>query len=295
MRIDEIAVFVRVLEAGSFTAAARQLAMPPTTVSAKIAALEKRLGTTLILRTTRQLRATPAGEFYLDRCRSALQEIETAEAELKTDREEPTGTLRITAPTVMGRSILPELIAGYRQKFPAVSVEATVMDRMANLVTEGIDLAIRVGPLQDSSLIARKWFEGSGGFYASPAYLERHGAPQTLDELAHHQMVGFSRGGGNRPDKMLFHGDVVEVKIEAPIVSNDFYVSRSFIDLDLGIGYLPPPMDRAWRGQQALVRVLPEYSSLIATVYFVYPRQRFVPARVKSFIAYAVERTDDFI
>jgi DNA-binding transcriptional LysR family regulator len=295
MRIDEIAVFVRVLEAGSFTAAARQLAMPPTTVSAKIAALEKRLGTTLILRTTRQLRATPAGELYLDRCRSALQEIETAEAELKTDGEEPTGTLRITAPTVMGRSILPELIAGYRQKFPAVSVEAMVMDRMANLVAEGIDLAIRVGPLQDSSLIVRKWFEGAGGFYASRSYLDRRGAPETLDDLAKHQIVGFSRGGGNLPDKMLFRGEVVEVKIEAPIISNDFYVSRSFIDLDLGIGYLPPPMDRAWRGQQALVRVLPEYSSLIATIYFVYPRQRFVPARVKSFIAYAVERTDDFI
>lgn len=295
MRIDEITVFVRVLEAGSFAGAARVLGMPTTTVSAKVAALEKRLGATLIHRTTRQLRATPAGKLYLERCRSALQEIEAAEAELKSDSEEPTGTLRITSPTVMGRSILPELIAGYRQKFPAVQVEAMVMDRKANLVAEGIDLAIRVGPLEDSSLIARKWFEGSGGLYASRSYLERYGTPMTLDELAGHQVVGFSRGGGNLPDKMLFCGEVVEVKLDAPIVSNDFYVSRSFIDLDLGIGYLPPPMDRAWRGQQALVRVLPELSSLIATVYFVYPRQRFVPARVKSFIAYAIGRTDDFV
>lgn len=294
MRIDEISVFVRVLEAGSFAGAARLLGMPTTTVSAKVATLEKRLGTTLIHRTTRQLRATPAGELYLERCRSALQEIETAEAELKSDSEEPTGTLRITSPTVMGRSILPELIAGYRRKFPAVNVEAMVMDRKANLVAEGVDLAIRVGPLEDSSLIARKWFEGSGGLFASRSYLERHGTPKTLDDLANHQVVGFSRGGGNLPDKMLFRGEVVEVKFDAPIVSNDFYVSRGFIDLDLGIGYLPPPMDRAWRGQQALVRVLPEYSSLIATVYFVYPRQRFVPARVKSFIAFAAERADYF-
>ena len=295
MRIDEITVFVRVLEAGSFAAAARLLRMPTTTVSAKVAALERRLGTTLIHRTTRQLRATPAGELYLDRCRNALQEIEAAETELKGDSEEPAGTLRITAPTVLGRSILPELIADYRKRFPAVRVEAMVMDRKANLVAEGIDLAIRVGPLQDSSLVARKWFEGSGGFFASPAYLELNGAPKTIDDLANHQVVRFSRSGGNLPDKMLFRGEVVEVKLDAPIVSNDFYVSRSFIDLDLGIGYLPPPMDRAWRGQQALVRVLPELSSLIATVYFVYPRQRFVPARVKSFIAYAVERADDFI
>jgi DNA-binding transcriptional LysR family regulator len=295
MRIDEITVFVRVLEAGSFAAAARLIGMPTTTVSAKVAALEKRLGATLIHRTTRQLRATPAGALYLERCRSALLEIEMAEAELKSDSEEPTGTLRITAPTVLGRSILPELVADYRRKFPAVRVEATVMDRKANLVAEGVDLAIRVGPLQDSSLVARKWFEGSGGFFASPAYLERHGTPKTLDDLANHHLVGFSRAGGNLPDKMLCRGEVVEVKLDALIVSNDFYVSRSFIDLDLGIGYLPPPMDRAWRGQQALVRVLPEYSSLIATVYFVYPRQRFVPARVKSFIAYAIERADYFV
>lgn len=123
----------------------------------------------------------------------------------------------------------------------------------------------------------------------------RRAAPAGGDDLARHQIVGFNRGGGNLPDRMLFRGEAAEVKLDAPIVSNDFYVSRSFIDLDLGIGYLPPPMDRAWRGQQALLRVLPEYSSLIATVYFVYPRQRFVPARVKSFIAYAIERADDFV
>jgi DNA-binding transcriptional LysR family regulator len=287
MRIDEITVFVRVLEAGSFAAAARLLGMPTTTVSAKVAALEKRLGTTLIHRTTRQLRATSAGELYLDRCRTALQEIETAEAELASDNDEPTGTLRITGPTVFGRSLLPELIMAYRQKFPAVKVEVLVMDRIADLVAEGIDLAIRVGPLKDSSLIVRKIMDGYGGYYASQAYLDRHGTPQTLEDLADHQIVGFSRDG-----KMLYRGEIVDVTLDAPITSNDFYVSRSFIDLDLGIGYLPAPMEKAWRGQQALVRVLPEYSTPPRSLYFVYPRQRFVPARVRTFINFAAERAE---
>lgn len=292
MRIDEITVFVRVLEAGSFAAAARLLSIPTTTVSAKVAALEARLGTTLIQRTTRQLRATPAGELYFDRCRTALQEIETAEAELASDKDEPTGTLRITVPTVFGRSLLPELIAGYRQEFPSVKVELLVMDRIADLVAEGVDLAIRVGPLKDSSLIARKVMDGSGGYYASQAYLDRHGTPQTLADLANHQIVGFSRGGNLLPDKLLFRGEIVEVMLHASITTNDFHASRSFIDLDLGIGYLPPPMEKGWRGQQTLVRVLPEYSSLIREVYFVYPRQRFVPARVRSFIAFAAAKAD---
>ncbi|MFI0844952.1 LysR substrate-binding domain-containing protein [Mesorhizobium sp. IMUNJ 23232] len=287
MRIDEITVFVRVLEAGSFAAAARSLGMPTTTVSAKVAALEARLGTTLIQRTTRQLRATPAGELYLDRCRTALQEIETAEAELASDNDEPTGTLRITGPTALGRTLLPELIAGYRQEFPAVKVEVLVMDRIADLVAESIDLAIRVGPLKDSSLIVRKLLDGDGGFYASQAYLDRHGTPQTLDDLANHQIVGFARGG-----KMLYRGEIVEVTLDAPITTNDFHVSRAFMDLDLGIGYLPSPLEKAWRGQQALVRVLPEYSTPPRSLYFVYPRQRFVPARVRSFITFATARAE---
>jgi DNA-binding transcriptional LysR family regulator len=291
MRIDEITVFVRVLEAGSFTAAARQLGMPVTTVSAKVAALEKRLRTTLINRTTRQLHATPAGEFYLQRCRDALGQIELAEAEMKPDSDEPSGTLRITVPTVLGRSALPELIAGYCEAFPAVKVEALVMDRKADMLAEKIDLAIRVGPLQDSSLIVRKWLEGAGGLYASAAYVAEYGSPETADDLARHKTIGFSRGDDSA-QMMLCRGEIVEVKLNAPVTSNDFYMSRSLIALGMGIGYLPPPMERAWQGEEALVRVLPEYSSPIKPVYFVYPSQRFVPARVRAFIAFADGQAD---
>lgn len=290
MRIDEISVFVRVLEAGSFAAAARLLGLPTTTVSAKVAALERRLGVTLIHRTTRQLRASQAGELYLERCRGALQELEAAEAELAADKEEPSGTLRLTCPTVLGRSLLPEVVAAYTREYPAVKIELLVMDRKADLVAEAIDLAIRVGPLADSSLIVRKLLDGAGGFYASQAYLDRHGTPLTLADLAHHQMIGFSRGGALLPDRVLYRGEVTELRLEAAITTNDFYVSRAFIDLDLGIGYLPPPMEKGWRGQQQLMRVLPDCSSLVVGVYFVYPRQRFVPARVRSFINFATAR-----
>lgn len=291
MRVDEIAVFIRVLEAGSFSAAARLLAMPPTTVSAKVAALEKRLGTQLIQRTTRSLRATAAGERYLARCQAALKQLEEAEAELAPGYEVPSGTLRITAPVVLGRSVLPEIIAAYRQAYPAVRVEVRLADRKVDLVREGIDLAIRVGPLKTSSLIARKLTEGFGGFYASRAYVEEHGAPQTLDDLPDHRMIGFSRDG-NLTGRMLYRGNVVEVTIESAIVSDDFFMVRRFIEMGLGIGYLPSLM--AEHGPDPLLRVLPECSSLRAGIYIVYPSQRFVPARIRSFVDFAVARAEMF-
>ena len=125
MRIDEIGVFIRVYEAGSFAAAARAMDMPKATVSAKVAALEERLGVTLIQRTTRSLRPTPAGELYYERCRRGLAEIEAAEAALAAESEEPTGILRLTAPVVLGVGMLPSLLGGFLERYPALKVDAT--------------------------------------------------------------------------------------------------------------------------------------------------------------------------
>jgi DNA-binding transcriptional LysR family regulator len=287
MRIDEISAFVRVLESGSFVAAARSLHMPTTTVSAKVAALERRLGITLIQRTTRKLRATAAGELYFDRCRSALKEIEAAETELAPHTDSPAGVLRLTAPVVVCRRLLPSLIGGFRRANPEVKVEVLVTDRPVNLVAEGIDLAVRVGPLKDSSLVARVFMRSAGGFYASPRYLRRHGTPSSLQDLARHQIIGFGRTDGG-PAYMVTGGRKVEVKLDAAISSNDFYMSRAFIEMDLGIGYLPSLMAEAIGGEINLLRVLPEYSSVRTGLYFAYPRQRFVPTRIKRFISYAL-------
>src|SRR5262247_3868041 len=141
--LDAIAVFVKVVEAGSFSTAARRLGLPKTTVSAKVAGLERRIGVRLIQRTTRKLRMTEAGEKYFHHCAIATREVELGEAALQSAKERPTGVLRITAPVDFGRAVLPRIVRAYRAKYPDVSVELSVTNRVVDVVEEGFDLAIR--------------------------------------------------------------------------------------------------------------------------------------------------------
>lgn len=294
MRVDEIEVFVKVLELGSFSAAARALVMPSTTVSARISALEKRLGMTLIKRTTRSLQATPEGQTYYDLCRAALLQFDDAEAALSHSFDEPSGMLVLTAPAVLGRSVLPRVIAEFRGAHPSVRVRTVATDRKVDMVSEGIDLAIRVGPLPNSSLIARKLGDGQGGYYASREYLARHGAPVTIEDLANHKTIGFTRDG-NLTEQMRRGNDLVEVTLDAAILTDDFYMARSFIAMGLGIGYLPSIMAVGHDSSPSLVRVLPEIGSAKTAFFLVYPQQRFVPARTKSFIDFATARAHLFM
>src|SRR5215470_18476997 len=156
--VDPIAVFVKVVEAGNFSLAARRLGMPTTTVSAKVAGLEKRLGVRLIERTTRKLRMTEAGETYFRHCAIATREVELGEAALQSAKEKPYGVLKVTAPVDFGRAALPRIVRAYTAKYPDVSVELILTNRIVDLVEEGIDLAIGwAGSMTDSSLIARRF------------------------------------------------------------------------------------------------------------------------------------------
>ncbi len=193
MDLDGIAIFVKVIQAGSFSRAATLLGMPNSTVSAKVSALEKRLGVTLLQRTTRKLRVTQAGEAYFQRAVRALEELQAAENELETGRVEPTGLLRVTAPVEIGHSLLPALVHAFLKKHPRMEVELVVTSRVLDLVVDGIDLAIRAGPLKDSSLIAKRFDLGDFGLWASPDYLTQHATPHHPEELAQHNCLRFSR------------------------------------------------------------------------------------------------------
>ena len=290
MRIDEISVFVKVFEAGSFAAAARALGMPKATVSAKMAALEQRLGVTLIQRTTRSLRPTPAGVIYFERCRRGLAEIEAAEAALAAEAEEPVGVLRITVPVVYGEELLPSLLGGFLERYPAVRADAVVTNRELDLVAEGVDLALRIGRLKDSSYVARHFISDGSSFYASDSYIKRHGEPETLEDLAGHRVVGLGRG---RLLQLTRGSEPVEVTVDPTIASDDFHMTRSLIEMGAGIGYLPDIMVRGSRRPVRPRRVLPDYRRRGATS-FVYPNQAFVPTRVRRFIAYALEHASEW-
>ena len=186
MELDGIAVFVKVVQAGSFSRAAKLLGMPNTTVSAKVAQLERRLGVTLIQRTTRKLHITQSGEAYFKKCVHALDEIQAAETEVSATQGEPKGVLRITSAVDVGHSLLPSLVQSYLKKYPQMTVDLIITNRVVDLVAEGVDLGLRAGALKDSSLIAKKLISTKMGLWASPAFLKKCGPihhPRDVDRL----------------------------------------------------------------------------------------------------------------
>lgn len=288
MDLDGIAIFVKVIQAGSFSRAAMLLGMPKSTVSAKVSVLEKRLGVTLLQRTTRKLRATQAGEAYFQRAVRALEELQVAENELETGRAEPKGLLRLTAPVEVGHSLLPALVHAFLRKHPRMEVELIVTSRVLDLVADGIDLGIRAGPLKDSSLIAKRFDLGDFGLWASPEYLYQHAAPRHPKELAQHNCLRFARfrdeGFRLTHDKEKFH-----VAVSGQLVADDFETLRSLAILGNGIAFLPSFLCSEDTKQDKLTRVLHQWRGDKVSIWLVYPAQRFVPTKVRAFIAVAEE------
>jgi DNA-binding transcriptional LysR family regulator len=228
MDLDAIAVFVKVVQAGSFSQAARLLGMPNTTVSAKVSRLERHLGVTLIQRTTRKLRITPAGQAYFERCLAGLTEIEHAEAELQSRRSEPRGVLRITASAEVARSMLPAIATRYLERHPQVGIDVVVANRVVDLIGEGVDLAIRAAALKDSTLVARKWMSFTGGLWASAAYLSRHGTPRAPADLVGHSCL-IHPSVGTRLVLSAEGSPSVSVNPDRRIVLDDMETLRAFV------------------------------------------------------------------
>jgi DNA-binding transcriptional LysR family regulator len=290
MELEGIQVFVKVVQAGSFTQAARQLSMPNATVSAKVARLEKRLGVTLIQRTTRKLHVTPAGQAYFEHCVRALEEIQAGETQLASSAKEPQGTLRITASPDMAHSYLPPLVRQYLKKYPLTAVDLIVTNRVVDLVAEGVDIAIRAGELEDSTLMARKFISAGGGMWASPQYIKRKGTPKNPSELEQHDCLLFSELFGNA--LQLTDGkEHVSIKIRGRLSADDLETLRVFVTAGEGIGMLPTFLceDPAHRG--SLVRVLPKWSWEGGSFSLVYPAQRFVSPKVQAFLELATGRS----
>jgi DNA-binding transcriptional LysR family regulator len=287
MDLDDIAVFVKVVQAGSFSKAARLLGMPNTTVSAKVARLEKRLGVTLIQRTTRKLHITPAGQAYFARCMRGLVEIETAEAEISSATAEPRGLLRITVTGGVAHSLLPPIAVEYVRKYPRLKIEVIVANRVVDLVGEGVDLAIRAAELRDSTLVARRFLSFAVDLWATPGYLAQRGTPRTPDDLHGHDCLVFSPLA--RPGLRLSDGrQKAELPANGRIGVDDMETLRAFVLQGAGIGTLPDFLCRAYSRDGTLVRVLPRWTWTKGALSFVYPSQPFVPAKVRAFIDLAL-------
>ncbi len=288
MDLNEIAIFIKVVQLGSFSQAAKALALPNSTVSSKVSSLEKRLGMTLIQRTTRKLHITPAGHGFYLRCLSGFEEMKAAEQELLSLQGEPKGILRVTAPTELGRILLPDIISRFNREYPKVCVEAILTDRRVDLLSEGVDLAIRAGVLKDSTLIAKKL--GSAYFVpvASPKYVKAHGLPKHPRDLKDHQILSFPPMGTE--DWKLFSGKgAINATINPRTIMNDLEGLYRMALAGDGIAMIAAYFCIEEVKSGKLVRVLPEWRSATSPVHFVYPGQKFVSPKLQAFMKFAGE------
>lgn len=284
--VDAITVFVKVVEAGSFSAAARRLDIPKTTVSAKVAGLEKRLGVRLIQRTTRKLRVTEAGESYFRHCATAVREVELGEAALQSAKRKPYGLLKVTAPPGLGHTVLPRIARAYAMKHADVKLELIITNRAVDLVGEGVDLAIRSGFLKDSSLIVRRFWDAGSNLWASPEYLKVLGKPAHPRDLKNAAFVGHPA----RKSVVLNNGKSdFELQLSGRVRADDLEVTKALSILGEGIAWLPDYLvvDAVEAG--TLVPVLSQWQPKERyTFYFVYPGQRYALPKVEAFIQTAL-------
>lgn len=281
--LNEILIFIKVIESGSFTKASKTLQVPVSTVSAKVASLEKRLGVTLIQRTTRQLRLTSQGEQYFQQTSKGLNEILTAEENLTIDQNEPQGTIRITTPVYLGNGLLPRIIQETAKRYPKINIEAVLKDESLDLLTHGIDVALRTGDLKDSSLISRKLGLVHFAPFASKSYLKKKESISHPKDLLNHVCIIFSGTGKNKWD---FSNKKLKttVLLQEKIVVDDLALAKNLALNGQGIALLPTFSCENEIKAGELVRLLPDWKSLSRPIYLIHLPHRFPTPKLKVFL-----------
>ena len=287
--LNRVAVFVRVVDAGSFTAAARLLEVPVSTVSRAVSNLEQDLGVRLLHRTTRQLTVTDPGKEFFRRMQLVLGEAEHATQAVASFAAAPRGSVRISAPFGFAAPHFAGVIAKLIQAFPEIRIELSSTNRVVDLIAEGIDLAIRGGVLVDSTLVARKIMDGDLGVFAAPDYLERHGRPRKPEDLARHACLSYRGREGKLPWRLAGPNGEVLVPVSGPIVTDDMTFLRDAAVSGAGFALLPVDIATPALRDGKLARVLPRYCFNGGGTYLVWPSQKLVPARVVAVREFLVE------
>jgi DNA-binding transcriptional LysR family regulator len=291
--LNDIVMFARVVEAGSFTAAARLLGMPKTTVSRRVAALEREVGVRLLQRTTRSLNLTDAGRLYYERSSLALRALDEANLQLSEARTEPSGTIRISSPVGFGGHFLTGMVFDFLALHPKTKVELRLTDDKFNLVESGIDLAFRTGILQDSTLIARKLGATHRVLCASPGYLARRGVPAVPADLVRHHCVIAGASTANASWVLDGPHGQETVTVSGRFAANEMQAVIAAAIAGYGIAQLPHGIVEAPITDGRLRRVLEGYTTPAGGLYVVYPSSRHLSPLVKAFIELAAGRISD--
>jgi DNA-binding transcriptional LysR family regulator len=283
--LNAVAIFVRIVETGSLTAAARTLQIPKTTVSKRLAALEKALGVALITRTTRKLHITEAGKAYFEHSQAAVRRLEQGRVEMSSAREHPCGHFRITASVDVAHAMLPRIIDAFVKRYPQVQVELLVSNRVVDFLGEKIDLAIRAGVMRDSSFVGRRFIELTANVYASPDYLRRYKAPLKPNDVSSADLIGFT---GMQRFHLVKGTASVKIDGKPKILVDDLTTVRELIALGTGIGWLPDLLAQSDAGR--LVPAVPGWRAKTAgQLHFLYANPKHPSVNVRAFVALAVE------
>ncbi|MGY0556962.1 MULTISPECIES: LysR substrate-binding domain-containing protein [unclassified Lysobacter] len=290
--LNDTLIFVQVIEHGSFIAAARSLRLPKTTVSRKVQELESRLGAQLLHRTTRKLGLTEAGNIYYEHCKRIAQELADAENAVGQLQDGPRGWLRITAPYSLGIEHIAPLLGEFHARHPEVRVEMLLSNESLDLIGKEIDVALRVGTLPDSNLVARRLAVLRTQVYASPSYIERHGEPLHPDDLQHHRTLGMQklRRNGHFFWPLSDGEDSVEYRIDPIMVANDPAGVRGALVCGEGLMLASDIMVKAYAEKGYVRRVLAGWTGPELEFNAVFPRGQVTSPKVRAFVDFLVER-----
>ncbi len=291
-RLDAMQAFVTVADLKGFAAAARKLRLSPSGVTRLIAALEDRLGARLLQRTTRSVTLTDAGARYLERARRILADIEEAEVAAEGERARPSGRLVVSAPVGFGRLHVSPVLTTYLKRYREVSAELKLEDRVINLVEEGVDLAVRIGHLPDSSLVARHVGDMRRIMVASPGYLKSRGEPKKPQDVVAHDAVQSGSTAGLAEWRFVEGGNEIRLGYTPRLITNTADAALRYVEAGGGLTRV-----LAYQAAEAIKRgrlkiVLAKFEQPPLPIHIVYPTSRLLSAKVRTFIDLVIEISD---
>ena len=290
--LNDTLIFVKVVELGSFIAAAKALRLPKTTVSRKVQELEARLGAQLLHRTTRKLGLSEAGGVYYEHCQRIARELEEAESAVGQLQGGPRGWLRFSAPYSAGIAWIAPLLGQFHAQYPEVRVEMSLNNEQVDLIDGEVDLALRIGSLPDSNLVARRLAVFRTQVYASPSYIERYGEPRHPDELQHHRTLGMqkSRRNGQYYWALGDGAQRTDYRIDPILVASDPAALKGALLSGEGLLLASDVTVKAYAEQGMVQRVLPGWTGPDLDFNAVFPRGHVTSPKVRAFVDFLVER-----
>lgn len=288
-QLDDLGIFVRVVEHKSMSAAARRLGVPKSTISRAITRLEDGLKVRLLQRTTRALAPTEAGSALYTEVMPHVEALRSATSVVTAESETPRGLIRVTAPNDLAAALLPEIVARFTKRYPEVQVDLVLTARTVDLIAENVDIAIRAGTLRDSTLIARKLREAESHVCAAPSYLAVHGTPKTPADIASHECILFRPQNGRARWTLESKNDKVSVDAKGRVSCDDFGFVLGAAIAGMGLALIPRFLSAAAVADGRLVRVLPTYTLKGGAMYAVHASTRHLPRKIAVFRDFLIE------